>query len=89
MKKHLKRHDRENGNYDKVVNNGMKVSYMLEKFIALENKVLADLEEFNRKMEIGGKVKLLVDKHGFNENGLGNNMKEALKTYKLHGKIWI
>jgi len=34
-------------------------------------------------------IKLLVDKQGFNENGLKNGMKEALKTFKLHGKILI
>ena len=27
-----------------------------------------------------------MDKHGYNENGLDNDMKEALKTYKLYGK---
>merc|ERR1711954_244770 len=27
-----------------------------------------------------------MDKHGYNENGLENDVKEAMKTYKLHGK---
>ena len=44
------------------------------------------LEEFNRKIELGRCGKLLVDKHGYNVNGLDNDMKEALKTYELHGE---
>ena len=54
--------------------------------IAVEKRVFAELEEFDRKMELGRYVKLVVDKHGVNENGLGNDTKEALKTYKLYGK---
>ena len=44
------------------------------------------MKEFNRKIEMGRNIKLLVDKHGYNENMLDNDMMEALKTYKLHGK---
>ena len=29
---------------------------------------------------------LVVDTNGYNENGLSQDMKEALKTYKLYGK---
>merc|ERR1711954_170303 len=28
-----------------------------------------------------------MDKHGYNENGLDNDMKDAVDTYKLYGKI--
>ena len=34
-------------------------------------------------------MKLIVDKYGFNENIFESDMKEALQTFKLHGKIWI
>ena len=37
-------------------------------------------------MELGRCGKLLVDEHGYNVNGLDNDMKEALKTYELHGE---
>ena len=52
----------------------------------MKKRVFAELEEFDRKMELGRYVKLVVDKHGYNENGLRNDTKEALKTYKLYGK---
>ena len=54
----------------------------VKKIITLENEVLADLKEFNRKIELGQKVKLIVDKHEVNVNGLSQDMKDALKTYE-------
>ena len=69
-----------------IVSNGEHIRYTDEKFIAVKKRVFAELEEFDRKMELGRYVKLVVDKHGVNENGLGNDTKEALKTYELHGK---
>ena len=69
-----------------VTTNGENIRYADEKFIAVKKRVFAELEEFDRKMELGRYVKLVVDKHGYNENGLGNDTKEALKTYKLYGK---
>ena len=69
-----------------VTTNGEHIRYTDEKFIAVQKRVFAELEEFDRKMELGRYVKLVVDKHGVNENGLGNDTKEALKTYELHGK---
>ena len=62
-----------------VTTNGEHIRYTEEKFIAVQKRVFAELEEVNRKMELGRYVK-------FNENVLGNDMKEALKTYKLYGK---
>ena len=69
-----------------VTTNGEHIRYTDEKFIAVQKRVFAELEEFNRKMELGRYVKLVVDTNGFNENGLGNDTKEALKTYELHGE---
>ena len=40
--------------------------------------MLADLEEFNRKIELGESLKLVLDKHGVNENSQYINNKEAL-----------
>ena len=50
----------------------------------LEKKVSAQMEEFNRKMELGRKLNKIMDKHGYNVNGLDNDMIEALYIYKLH-----
>ena len=76
-------------NDDEDVTNGEQISYTSEKFIGLEKRVFAQINEFNRKIELGRNLKLIVDKDGLIENGLDNGMKEALQTYKLHGKIWI
>ena len=90
LKRHMMRMDHLMGNNEgtgrKVVNKGSQISCTDEKFIAVKKRVFAELEEFDRKMELGRYVKLVVDKHGVNENGLGNDTKEALKTYELHGK---
>ena len=52
----------------------------------LEKRVYAEMEEFNRKIELGRCVKLVVDTNGYNANGLENELKEALTTYELHGE---
>ena len=72
---------------DNVVSVGQKISCTSKNSIAVQKRVFADLEEFNRKIEIRQEVNKILNKRGFNENGVGNDMKEALKTYKLHGKI--
>ena len=54
----------------------------------LEKRVININKEFNRKIELGRKLNKIVNKHGYNEHIFEweNDMKEALKTYKLHGK---
>ena len=69
-----------------VITNGPKISCAHEKFIALEKKVIGLNKEFNRKIELGRNLKTIVDKHQFNENIFEGDMKDALQTYKLHGK---
>ena len=66
-----------------VTTNGENIKYTDEE---LEKRVFAQMEEFNRKIELGQKLNKIVNKHGFNENGLRNDMKDALNTYKLYGK---
>merc|ERR1712081_156527 len=53
----------------------------------LEKRVSAEMEEFNRKIEIGRKVKFILDKNGYNTNGLENELKEALKIWTICKKI--
>ena len=98
LKRHMKRHEEKTGHEDNVVTsrlydgetengeNGQKISCSSEKFIGLEKKVIGLNREFNRKIELGRNLKLIVDKYGFNENIFESDMKEALQTYKLHGK---
>merc|ERR1711954_587212 len=52
----------------------------------LENRVIAQMEEFEQKIELGRKLKIIVNKHNFNVNGLEKDMKDALDIYELHGK---
>ena len=102
LERHIKRHDRKTVKEDNVVNielyggkmvnkddavsNGKQISYTSEKFIGLEKRVFSQINEFNRKIELGRNLKLIVDKYVFNENIFESDMKEALQTYKLHGK---
>ena len=97
----MKKHDR--GNDENFITNGLhdgKTEYNVatetvqksctsENFMGLEKEMLADWKEFNRKIELGQEVNKIVNKHGMNETSLSINNKEALKTYELHGKIWI
>ena len=68
---------------DNILTKGPEMKYTAEE---LEKRVFAQMEEFNRKIELGRKLNKIMDKHGFNENGLDNDMMVALKTYKLYGK---
>ena len=79
--------DTEQGKEDNVANNGQQISCTSVITNAdLEKRVFADLEQFNSKIEIGQKVKLIVHKHGVNVNRLSQDMKDALKTYKSNGE---
>ena len=53
LKRHMKKHERRNE--DNIVNNE-----------ELEKKVSAQMEEFNRKIELGRKVKFILDTNGYN-----------------------
>ena len=52
----------------------------------LEKNVRSYVDEFNRKIEIGRNLKIIINKHGFNTQALPENMKDALNTYELYGK---
>ena len=69
-----------------VTTNGENIRYAEEKFIAVEKRVSTKMEEFDRKIELGREVNKIMDMNGYNENMLDNDMKEALKTYKLYGE---
>ena len=55
-------------------------------FEKMEMSVIAEMNEFERKIELGRNLKTIINKHGFNINGLGRDKKDALHTYELHGK---
>ena len=89
MERHIKRHKGKPRNEENVVTNRQKISITCGSDKELENRVIAQMEEFERKIELGRKLKIIVNRHNFNVNGLEKDMKEALDTYALHGKIWI
>ena len=78
LQRHMKRHEGKNAN--NVVTKGLhdgKIGNDEE----LENRVIAQMNEFERKMELGRKVKVIVNKHNFNVNGLEKDMKDACLLY--------
>ena len=95
LKRHMKKHDvktedndvtkglHDGKTEDNIGTNEEQISCIDEE---LEKSVSAQMDEFDRKMELGRKLNKIMDKHGYNENGLNNDMMVALKTYKLHGK---
>ena len=98
LKRHMKKHER--GNHDNIITKELhdgktennvvtkqqQIRYTEEQYIALKNEVYAEMEEFDRKIELGRNLNKIMNEDGFNENGLDNDKKEALKTYKLYGK---
>ena len=83
MKEALKTYKLYGKTEDDIGTNEEQISCIDEE---LEKSVSAQMDEFDRKMELGRKLDKIMDKHGYNENGLNNDMMVALKTYKLHGK---
>ena len=99
MKKHERGNEDNNvtkgvhdvGRDDNIVTKGLHDGKTNEEQICctdgeLEKRESAEMEEFNRKIELGRYEKLVVDTNGYNANGLDNDMMEALKTYKLYVK---
>ena len=52
----------------------------------LEKNVEYYVDEFNRKIELGRNLKIIINKRGFNIHALPEYMKEALETYGLYGE---
>ena len=100
LKKHMKKHDikpqlideaeshssGEMKNVDEAENGTSSMKYTGLNFEKLERNVLCQSDKFNRKIELGRQLKIIINKHGLNINALDSDMKEALKTYELYGK---
>ena len=51
------------------------------------DKITFEMQEYNRKIELGRKIKEIMDKNPqFNQNGLSKDNKEALEIFNLYGK---
>ena len=57
-------------------------------FQKLENNVLSQMEKFEKKIVLGRKLNIIIEKHDLNIHALSESMKEALKTYDLYGEKW-
>ena len=87
--RHMKKHGGKAGNEDNVVTNGQGTTLgnsIRDNEKQLENMIIAQMKEFERKIELGRQLKTIVNRHNFNVNGLQRDMKEALDIYELHGK---
>ena len=92
MKRHMKKHDfktednvvtkglHDGKTEDNVATNDEQISCNSERFMGLEKILHAKNKEFNRKIELGREVNKIVNKHGYNENMLDNDLMVALKT---------
>ena len=74
------------GTDDNILTKRPQIRYTEEQYIALKKKVSAQMEEFDRKMELGRNLNKIMNESGYNENVLDNDMMDTLKTYELHGK---
>ena len=54
--------------------------------VALEKNVLSQMKEFERKIELGRNLKIIINECGVNIHALPSDMKEALNTYELYGE---
>merc|ERR1712101_9716 len=51
------------------------------------DNITFEMQEYNRKIELGRKIKEIMDKNPqFNQNGLSKDNKEALEIFNLYGK---
>ena len=73
-------------NVDEAETGGSSMKYTGLNFEKLERNVECEVDEFNRKIELGRNLKIILNKRRFNIHALPNNMKDALKTYELYGK---
>ena len=72
LKRHMKKHEKNNYKDKK----GM-----------LYNDVAIEMQEFNRKKEMGRKLKeIIANNANINENALSKEKKEALDIFNLYGK---
>ena len=89
LKRHMKQHVGEIRNVDEAETHrsgtslGKCTSLNFEK---LKKNVLCQADEFNRKIELGRQLKIIINEEDLNIHALDSDMKEALKTYELYGK---
>ena len=71
LKRHIKKHERKARSEDNVVTFGEGTTLGNVKSgndEELEKRVIAQMKEFERKIELGRKLNKIVNKHRFNEN---------------------
>ena len=73
-------------NVDESETKSSLVMYTGLNFEKLERNALCEVDEFNRKIDIGRQLKIIVNKHGLNIEAFSRDKKDALKTYELYGK---
>ena len=86
FKRHMKKHDgktednivtkglHDGKTEDNILTKGPQIRYTDEQFIALKKKVSAQMDEFDRKMELGRNLNKIMNESGYNENGSDNDI---------------
>ena len=100
LKRHMKVHQKkpqpiheaeshssvEMKNVDEAETKSSLVKYTGLNFEKLERNVDYYVDEFNRKIELGRNLKIIINEKNVNTHALPQNMKDALHTYELYGK---
>ena len=73
-------------NVDEAKTKASLVKYTGLNFEKLERNVECEVDEFNRKIELGRNLKIIINEENVNTHALPQNMKDALHTYELYGK---
>ena len=98
LKRHMKRHEKkpysidesqthrsgEMKNVDQAETSSAK--YANINLEMLEKNIECEVDEFERKIELGRQLKMIINEEGYNIHAFPENMKEALKVYELYGE---
>ena len=73
LKRHMKKHEKKNTRDKKGF---------------LNEKLTLEMQDFNRKKEMGRKLKVIMESNAnINENSLSKEKKEVLEIFNLYGKF--
>ena len=77
-------------NVDEAETKASLMKYTGLNFEKLKRNVDYYVDEFERKIELGRNLKIIINDQDVNTHALPQNMKDALHTYELYGKKkWI
>ena len=85
LKRHMKRHEKKPYSIDGVTG---KIEYhSTVDDVAFENKIVRGGNEYQRKLELGRKIKQIVLKNQIPTASLDKDEKDALELFEKHGQV--